>query len=209
MNYPGAFCATIAGMALPKDYAGEGCSLARALEVVGERWTLLIVRDAFFGVRRFGDFAAHLAIPRAVLTHRLAALAEAGVLTVIPGSHGHDEYVLTAKGLDLWPVIRSLLVWGDDYYSAQGPRRLFRHAIDEGDVAQDGTCAACGGVIPAPDLVVTPGPGWAPNPAKTDPVSAALAAPHRLLTSIRNLPAYRHGSEITAYQVAGGHGGER
>jgi DNA-binding HxlR family transcriptional regulator len=173
-------------MALPKDYAGEGCSLARALEVVGERWTLLIVRDAFFGVRRFGDFAAHLAIPRAVLAHRLGTLVEADVLTVIPGSHGHDEYVLNGKGLDLWPVIRSLLVWGDDYCSEKGPRRLFRHALDEGDVARDGACAACGGVIPAADLVVSPGPGWAPNPVKADPVSAALAAPHRLLTSIRN-----------------------
>jgi DNA-binding HxlR family transcriptional regulator len=173
-------------MALPKDYAGEGCSLARALEVVGERWTLLIVRDAFFGVRRFSDFAAHLAIPRAVLTHRLGTLVEAGVLAVIPGSHGHDEYVLTGKGLDLWPVVRSLLIWGDDYCSAKGPRRLFRHALDEGDVAQDGTCAACGRVVPAADLVVTPGPGWVPSPAKTDPVSAALVAPHRLLTPIRN-----------------------
>ena len=113
----------MAGMALPKDYTGEGCSLARALEVVGERWTLLIVRDAFFGVRRFGDFAAHLAIPRAVLTHRLSALADAGVLAVVPGPHGHDEYALTGKGLDLWPVVRSMLAWGDDYYSEKGPRR--------------------------------------------------------------------------------------
>src|SRR6201996_7486183 len=99
----------MARMALPKDYTGEGCSLARALEVVGERWTLLIVRDAFFGVRRFSDFAAHLDIPRAVLTHRLAALVGAGVLAAAPGPHGHDEYSLTAKGLDLWPVVRSLL----------------------------------------------------------------------------------------------------
>src|ERR1700677_1449865 len=126
MNYLDGLCATIAGMALPKDYAGEGCSLARALEVVGERWTLLIVRDAFFGVRRFSDFAAHLAIPRAVLTHRLAALTEAGVLALVPGAHGHDEYVLTGKGADLWPAVRALLAWGDDYYSAVGPRRVFR-----------------------------------------------------------------------------------
>src|SRR6201996_5540468 len=114
------------GMALPKDYAGEGCSLARALEVVGERWTLLIVRDAFFGVRRFSDFAAHLTIPRAVLTHRLASLVEERVPAVGPGPHGYDEYELTAKGLDLWPVIRSLLAWGDGYYSAKGPRRVYR-----------------------------------------------------------------------------------
>jgi DNA-binding HxlR family transcriptional regulator len=186
MNYPGVKCASMTRMALPKDYAGEGCSLARALEVVGERWTLLIVRDAFFGVRRFGDFAAHLAIPRAVLTQRLSALVEAGVLAVVPGSHGHDEYTLTGKGLDLWPVVRSLLTWGDDYYSANGPRRLFRHALDDGELAQDGTCATCGGVPPVTDQVVAPGPGWAPRPGKTDLASAALARPHRLLTSIRS-----------------------
>src|SRR6201996_1931856 len=118
-------------MALPKDYVREGCSLARALEVVGERWTLLVVRDAFFGVRRFGDFAAHLDIPRAVLTQRLAALVAADVLAVVPGPHGHDEYALTGKGLDLWPVVRSLLAWGDDYYSETGPRRVFWHAADD------------------------------------------------------------------------------
>jgi DNA-binding HxlR family transcriptional regulator len=172
-------------MALPKDYTGDGCSLARALEIVGERWTLLIVRDSFFGVRRFGDFTAHLDIPRAVLTQRLAALVNAAVLTVVPGPHGHDEYALTAKGLGLWPVVRSLLAWGDDYYSAEGPRRLFRHAGDDGEVAIDGTCGACGAVIAVADMVVAPGPGWAPRPGKTDLVSAALAAPHRLLTSIR------------------------
>lgn len=174
------------GMPLPKDYAGQNCSLARALEVVGERWTLLIVRDAFFGVRRFGDFAAHLDIPRAVLAHRLAFLTEEGVLAVAPGPHGHDEYALTAKGLGLWPVIRSLLAWGDDHYSASGPRRVYRHAADDGDVAPDGTCAACGGVPPVPDLVVAPGPGWSPRSGKSDLVTLALKTPHRLLTSVRN-----------------------
>jgi DNA-binding HxlR family transcriptional regulator len=173
-------------MALPRDYAGDGCSLARALEVVGERWTLLIVRDAFFGVRRFGDFATDLAIPRAVLTHRLSALVEEDVLTVVPGPHGRDEYVLTAKGLDLWPVVRSLMQWGDDYCSAKGPRRVFRHTSDDGEVARDGICAACGGVPPVADQVVAPGPGWAPRPGTPDLVSAALAQPHRLLTSIRS-----------------------
>ena len=70
-------------MPLGSDYAGQTCSMARALEIVGERWTLLIVRDAFFGVRRFADFAAHLDIPRAVLSGRLKALVEAGVM--VPG----------------------------------------------------------------------------------------------------------------------------
>jgi DNA-binding HxlR family transcriptional regulator len=172
-------------MALPKDYTGDGCSLARALEVVGERWTLLIVRDAFFGVRRFSDFAAHLDIPRAVLTHRLAALAGAGVLVAVPGPHGHDEYELTPQGLDLWPALRALLTWGDDYYSASGPRRLFRHSADDGAVGSDGCCACCGGVPPVPDLVVAPGPGYAPRPGKTDVVSTAMDAPHQLLTPVR------------------------
>lgn len=136
--------------------------------------------------RRFSDFAAYLTIPRAVLAHRLTALVEAGVLTVVPGSHGHDEYEMTAKGLDLWPVVRSLMAWGDGYYSAKGPRRLFSHAADGGEVPVDGTCATCGAAVAAADLVVVPGPGWQAT-GKTDAVSAALAGPHRLLTSVRSL----------------------
>src|ERR1700733_11333851 len=172
-------------MTLPKEYAGERCSLARALEVVGERWTLLIVRDAFFGVRRFGDFAAHLDIPRAVLTQRLAALVESGVLALVHRAHGHDEYALTGKGADLWPAVRALLAWGDQHYSAVGPRRVFRHAADDGDVAGRGVCAACGAMVGSADLVVAPGPGLAAIPPKTDQVSVALNAPHRLLQPIR------------------------
>lgn len=175
----------MAGMALPKDYTREGCSMARALEVVGERWTLLIVRDAFFGVRRFSDFAAHLDIPRAVLAHRLTTLVAAGVLAVAPGPHGHDEYALTDKGLALWPVVRSLLAWGDDFYSAAGPRRVFRHALDDGDVGPDGGCAVCGAVVPAADLTVAPGPGAGPV-VKSDVVSVAMGVPHRLLTPVRD-----------------------
>jgi DNA-binding HxlR family transcriptional regulator len=108
-------------MPLPRDYTGQQCSLARALEVIGERWTLLIVRDAFFGVRRFGDLADHLGIPRAVLSERLGSLVDSGVLAGNPGAHGHTEYVLTGKGLALWPVVRSLLEWGDEHYSPSGP----------------------------------------------------------------------------------------
>ena len=107
-------------MALPRDYTGQTCSCARALEVIGERWTLLIVRDAFYGVRRYRDFLAHLDIPRAVLAERLAALVEADVL-----SHDLDsrEYVITDKGRDLWPVVRSLAGWGEKYYAPHGALR--------------------------------------------------------------------------------------
>jgi len=172
-------------MPLPKDYSGQQCSLARALEIVGERWTLLIIRDAFFGVRRFGDFVTHLGIPRAVLAERLSSLAGEGVLSGAEGGHGHTEYVLTSKGLSLWPVVRSLLAWGDDHYSDGGPRRVFQHAADGGAVSGDGTCATCGQAVPVQDLLVAPGPGLASTPASPDPVSAALASPHRLLEPVR------------------------
>src|SRR6202000_399764 len=147
-------------MPLGKDYAGQQCSLARSLEVVGERWTLLILRDAFFGVRRFGAFASHLGVPRAVLSDRLSSLAEAGVLTGRPGRHGHTEYVLTSKGLELWPAIRVLLDWGDEHYSARGPRRVFRHAADDGLVSSNGTCDFCGGTTAGSDPVGGAGAGW-------------------------------------------------
>jgi DNA-binding HxlR family transcriptional regulator len=170
-------------MALPKDYAGQRCSLSRALEVVGERWTLLIMRDAFFGVRRFGDFAAHLGVPRAVLTERLAALREAGVLAETRGSHGYSEYVLTDKGLSLWTVVRDLLSWGDEYYSADGPRRVFSHAQDAGAIGPGGACATCGSVVLLPDLLVLPGPGY--DREGDDFVSKTLTTAHRLLEPIR------------------------
>src|SRR6202451_257422 len=145
-------------MALPKDYPGQRCSLSRALEVIGERWKLLIMRDAFFGVRRFGDFAAHLGVPRAVLTERLETLGEEGVLAETRGSHGYSEYVLTDKGLSLWPVVRDLLSWGDEYYSVNGPRRVFQHAGDAGTIGPDGACATCRSVVLPADLVILPGP---------------------------------------------------
>ncbi|MGW7530149.1 winged helix-turn-helix transcriptional regulator [Streptomyces sp. NPDC054783] len=170
-------------MALPKDYAGQRCSLSRALEIVGERWTLLILRDAFFGVRRFGDFAAHLGVPRAVLTERLETLRAAGVLAETRGSHGYSEYALTDKGVRLWPVVRDLTSWGDDYYSAKGPRRIFQHAQDAGMLAPDGTCAICSSVVPPSDLLVLPGPGY-DEPAD-DFVSKTLTTAHRLLEPIR------------------------
>jgi DNA-binding HxlR family transcriptional regulator len=170
-------------VALPKDYAGQRCSLSRSLEVVGERWTLLIVRDAFFGVRRFGDFAAHLGVPRAVLTERLEGLRAAGVLAETRGSHGYREYVLTDKGVSLWSVVRDLLSWGDEYCSDNGARRVFQHVQDAGMLAPDGTCAACGRVVPPADLLVLPGLGY--DEPGDDFVSKALTTAHRLLDPVR------------------------
>ncbi len=172
-------------MALPNDYSGQTCSVARSLEIIGERWTLLIVRDAFYGVRRFGDFATHLDIPRAVLTSRLRALVDAGVMARVPGSGAREEYVLTDKGTKLWPVVRELMAWGDEYYSPAGPRRILRHADDDGLLDDVGVCAECGASVNVADTVVIPGPGLEPRPESDAPVMRAFRAPRRLLEPVR------------------------
>src|ERR1041384_2191025 len=95
---------------LKSDYHGQDCSIARALEVVGERWTLLIVRDAFRGIRRFDDFQESLGISRNVLTERLARLVDEGVLERVPYQQRPErfEYVLTAKGRELRVALAAL-----------------------------------------------------------------------------------------------------
>ena len=97
---------------LGKEYVGQDCGIARALEVFGERWTLLIVRDALYGVRRFRDFQAHLDIPKAVLSDRLNGLVEHGILERRPDPHhaGRSLYELTEAGRDLWPVLHAMVV---------------------------------------------------------------------------------------------------
>jgi DNA-binding HxlR family transcriptional regulator len=168
-------------MALPSTYADRNCSLARALEVVGERWTLLVVRDAFFGVRRFGDFATQLGIPRAVLANRLKALVREGVLTRDDDGAGGVEYLLTDKGIALWPIVRSLMSWGDAFYSPAGVKRALHHDRDGGLLDHDGRCRRCGSDVPVPEIRIEPGPGFTPGDSAPDRVSAALNTPRRLL----------------------------
>ncbi|MFC4914064.1 winged helix-turn-helix transcriptional regulator [Actinomadura gamaensis] len=164
-------------MALGKDYSGQDCTLARALEVVGERWTLLIVRDAFYGVRRFSDFLVHLDIPRAVLSARLSTLVEHGVLA----KEGH-EYVLTEAGLSLWPVVHGLARWGEQNFGEHGSCRWFVHGACGTRIGLDGTCPACGGApVPPADLEIHPGPAAG---LRQDAVSKALRKPHRMLTPV-------------------------
>src|SRR6202167_1933220 len=171
-------------VALPNDYAGQACSLARSLEIIGERWTLLIVRDAFWGVRRFADFIDHLQMPRAVLASRLKTLVAAGVMTRVAGER-HLEYELTDKGAALWPVVASLMSWGDDYCAAGGPRRLFQHAADGGQGDRAGRRDTCGRPVPAADNMLLPRPRLE-TPADDDSwVTTALTRPHRLLEPLR------------------------
>src|ERR1044072_129803 len=105
-------------MALGKDYATQECSIARALEIVGERWTLLVVRDALYGVRRYNDFLVHLGIPRAVLATRLQMLTEEGILEKrrYQESPPRDEYVVTDRASALRPAPRPLGARGREAY---------------------------------------------------------------------------------------------
>jgi DNA-binding HxlR family transcriptional regulator len=162
---------------LGTDYARQDCSLARSLEVVGERWTLLILRDCFLGVRRFSDFHAHLDISKAVLSARLEALVGDGLLT--RSGDGHPEYLPTEDALGLWPVLYALGQWGDRRTTPGRPRRLYRH-VGCGDLASDGRCSTCGRSPGPADIEVRPGPGADPT-CRDDAVSVALREPHRLL----------------------------
>jgi DNA-binding HxlR family transcriptional regulator len=169
---------------LGREYATQNCALARSLEVVGERWTMLILRDLFFGVRRFGALQAHLDIPRAVLSARLASLIEYGVVERRPYGSGRYEFVLTDAGLELWPVVYRLMQWGERHMvEDEAPVRRFRHATCETDLSAAGVCPACG-LEPVPGEIETR-PGTAPpRVIRSDAVSAALRQPHRLLTAL-------------------------
>lgn len=169
-------------MALGKDYERQDCSLARALELLGERWTLLIVRDAFYGVRRYNDFLTHLDVPRAVLATRLQALVDAEVLDRRPYQDNpvRHEYVLTERGRGLWPALNALSHWGAEHLSPSGPTRVFAHASCGAPIGRTGVCPDCGEYAEPDELEVRPGPG-AGRPYRDDPVSRALRTPHRIL----------------------------
>lgn len=176
-------------MPLGQNYDRQDCALARALEVVGERWTMLVLRDCFLGVRRFADLRAHLDIPRAVLSDRLATLVDAGVLERRPYTSGRDEYVLTDAGLELWPALYSLLWWGARHQAGtSGRRRVFHHTdcpAGGADLAAGAVCPACG-TLPAPDALETRviHPDATDRPVRDDAVSVALRRPHRLLAPL-------------------------
>jgi hypothetical protein len=110
--------------------------------------------------------------------------ASTGVMTRVAGER-HLEYELTDKGTALWPVVLSLMSWGDDFCAPSGPRRLFRHAADGGQVDRGGRCDACGRPVLAADTIIAPGPGLEPPADDDSRITAALTRPHRLLEPLR------------------------
>jgi DNA-binding HxlR family transcriptional regulator len=142
----------------PRDFSGLDCSIARTLEVVGERWSLLILRDAFYGIRRFEDFQRDLGIARNILTDRLQALVDRGVLERRPYEDRPPrfEYRLTEKGRDLLPVLLAMMRWGDRWESGGGPPVTLHHTAC-GNVTQASTvCSVCGEELVLRELRVDP-----------------------------------------------------
>jgi DNA-binding HxlR family transcriptional regulator len=144
-----------------KSFAGMHCSVAQCLEVIGEWWTMLIVRDAFLGVRRFDDFKERLGISRNVLTQRLGRLVAEGVLEKVPYSDHppRHEYHLTERGLDLWPVLTTMRQWGDRWAAPEGPPVVVEHRTCGAVVGSVMTCAHCGEHLGPRDVRVRSGPG--------------------------------------------------
>jgi DNA-binding HxlR family transcriptional regulator len=147
---------------LGRTYDRENCSAARTLEIVGERWSLLIIRNAMFaGSTRFNEFQHRLGIAPNVLSNRLDRFVEAGLMQTRPltGDHEPREYVLTRKGLDLQPVIIALTEWGDRWAAPQGPPIIYEHEGCGGQIHQYLRCELCD-AAPAPAQVTArPGPG--------------------------------------------------
>lgn len=138
------------------------CSVAQALEVVGEWWSLLIVRDALLGVTRFDDFQRRLGISRNVLTERLNRLVDLEVFERVryQDNPPRDEYRLTRKGRDLWPVLTALRQWGDRWEAPLGPPATLEHLpCGHGDIEAELHCSECGERLYGRDLRLHPGPG--------------------------------------------------
>lgn len=129
---------------LGRTYDNEVCSAARALEVVGERWSLLILRNAAFaGMTRFTEFQKSLGIAPNVLATRLEHFVQAGLMATSGGSDGHPAYRLTEKGLDLKPVIIALTEWGDRWAAPDGPPIVYEHEGCGGRVSSALRCERC------------------------------------------------------------------
>jgi DNA-binding HxlR family transcriptional regulator len=155
---------------LKRDYDDQNCSIARALEIVGERWTLLIVRDAFRGLSRFDQFQESLGIARNVLTDRLGRLVTEGILERVRYSERPEryEYVLTEKGKELRVALAALRQWGDAHLSPQPPTMLRRKAGGDPVVAAF-VPAGAANILGSDEVESVPGPG------ATDPTAAAAS----------------------------------
>lgn len=155
------------------DWDLDNCTIARAMAILGERWTVVVLREVFTGVRRFDDMRERTGVPRQVLTNRLTRLVDEGLLRRVPyrepGARQRHEYRLTDKGLDLWPMLVALLAWGDRYLAdPEGSPLLAVHRDCEAPVRVELRCSDGHEVTAARDVVPRPGPGVRPRPATAE-----------------------------------------
>jgi DNA-binding HxlR family transcriptional regulator len=147
---------------LGKNYEDQVCSIARALEVVGERWSLLIIRNALFaGSTRYSDFQRSLGIATNILKSRLDGFVDAGIMRRHQYSEQPElyEYLLTEKGRDLASVLIALTEWGDRWSAPDGPPILYSHTVCGSAISHEVVCAACGRVDDPAEVQAEPGPG--------------------------------------------------
>ena len=169
-------------MPLQRSYEDQNCSVAATLELVGERWTLLIVRELLLGVHRFSDLQADLGIARNVLQARLERLVEHGIVERrrYQDHPPRDGYHLTGKGLDLWPAIVILMQWGDRHLPRRGgPPVQLTHRGCGGGVDGHLTCERCGARLGARDVWAAPGEGAESDHPLRRRVRASAATAHR------------------------------
>lgn len=148
-----------------QDVGEMSCSVARTLSVIGDRWTMLVVRNAFLGTRRFDDFQSTLGMTRHLLADRLARLVEAGVLKKVAYQDRPKryEYRLTEKGRDLYPVLLSLTAWGDKWLDeGHGPPVEYRHKTCGNKTKPTLVCSECHEPLDPREVLPTPGPGLRP-----------------------------------------------
>jgi DNA-binding HxlR family transcriptional regulator len=146
------------------DWSIENCTIQRALAVLGDRWTFVVLREVFNGIRRFDDMRVRTSIPRQVLSGRLARLVAEGLLRREPyrepSQRPRSEYRLTRKGLDLYPILVALNEWGTAYYAdPQGSPLAFRHRDCPGQVGVTLKCSEGHRVESVRDVLPAAGPG--------------------------------------------------
>jgi DNA-binding HxlR family transcriptional regulator len=146
------------------DYETANCNIAAALGIVGEKWTFMVLREAFNGVRRFEDMQRRTGAPRQVLSGRLARLVADGILRKVPyreaGQRPRSEYRLTEKGIDLFPIVAALLAWGDKHAAwPGGPAVVLTHRDCGALVDLQLACAEGHVLDSARDITPVPGPG--------------------------------------------------
>jgi DNA-binding HxlR family transcriptional regulator len=171
------------------------CSLARTVDVIGEWWTPLILRDLFAGITRFEDLRRDLGIASNVLTDRLGTLAAHGVVErrLYQQAPARWEYVLTDKGRDLFPVILGLVRWGDRWQAAAGPPAMFVHHRCGEPAGARIVCAQCGEELKAEDVTAIAGPGGRVGPGTRviGPVLAERTRTHMQARAKAPRPARR------------------